>query len=243
MTLVGRKGFVDLTNGAALNAARRRLLIWTPRSTFRALLKEPLMLGSIEELEALYGSPHERAVLKEIDYVSEDYAAFIAASPFVAVSTAGPEGLDCSPKGDSPGFVRIIDSRTLAIPDRPGNNRIDSLRNIVRDPRVALLFVIPGVGETLRVNGHASISDDPALLASFAVNGKAPRTVIVVRVESVYFHCSKALVRSDLWNPDKHIPRSSLPSAGQIFEHISGGTFDAKTYDRELPGRVKASLY
>jgi uncharacterized protein len=201
------------------------------------------MLASIEELEAVYGPPLERAVLKEIGYVSEDYAAFIAASPFVAMSTAGPEGLDCSPKGDAPGFVRIIDSRTLAIPDRPGNNRIDSLRNIVRDPRVALLFVIPGVGETLRVNGQASISDDATLLASFAVNGRVPRTVVLVHVESVYFHCSKALVRSDLWNPDKHVPRSSLPSAGEIFQHISGGTFDGIAYDRELPGRVKASLY
>jgi uncharacterized protein len=201
------------------------------------------MLTSIEELEAVYGPPLERAVLKEIDYVSEDYGAFIAASPFVAMSTAGPEGLDCSPKGDAPGFVRIIDSRTLAIPDRPGNNRIDSLRNIVRDPRVALLFVIPGVGETLRVNGQASISDDATLLASFSVNGRVPRTVILVHVASVYFHCSKALLRSDLWNPDKHVPRSSLPSAGEIFQHISGGTFDGKTYDRELPVRVKASLY
>jgi uncharacterized protein len=201
------------------------------------------MLTSIEELEAVYGPPLERAVLKEIDYVSEDYGAFIAASPFVAMSTAGPEGLDCSPKGDAPGFVRIIDSRTLAIPDRPGNNRIDSLRNIVRDPRVALLFVIPGVGETLRVNGQASISDDATLLASFSVNDRVPRTVILVHVASVYFHCSKALLRSDLWNPDKHVPRSSLPSAGEIFQHISGGTFDGKTYDRELPVRVKASLY
>jgi uncharacterized protein len=201
------------------------------------------MLTRIEEREALYGPPLERAVLKEIGHVSEDYAAFIAASPFVAMSTAGPEGLDCSPKGDAPGFVRIVDAHTLAIPDRPGNNRIDSLRNIVRDPRVALLFVIPGVGETLRVNGHASISDDATLLASFAVNGRAPRTVILVQVESVYFHCSKALVRSDLWNPDKHVARSSLPSAGDIFEHISGGAFDGQSYDRELPGRVKATLY
>jgi uncharacterized protein len=201
------------------------------------------MLTRIEELEAIYGPPLERAVLKEIGYVSEDYAAFIAASPFVAMSTAGPEGLDCSPKGDAAGFVRIIDAHTLAIPDRPGNNRIDSLRNIVRDPRVALLFVIPGVGETLRVNGQASISDDAAVLASFAVNGRAPRTVVLVQVESVYFHCSKALVRSDLWNPDKHVARSSLPSAGDIFEHISDGAFDGKRYDRELPGRVKASLY
>jgi PPOX class probable FMN-dependent enzyme len=201
------------------------------------------MLTSIEQLEDLYGQPHERAVLKEIAYVSDDYAAFIAASPFVAMSTAGPEGLDCSPKGDAPGFVRIIDKHTLAIPDRPGNNRIDSLRNLVRDPRVGLLFVVPGVGETLRVNGRAAISDDAALLASFSVNGKVPRTVILVQVESVYFHCSKALVRSDLWNPGKHVPRSSLPSAGDIFKHISHGAFDGDAYDRELPGRVKETLY
>src|SRR5450830_36595 len=135
------------------------------------------MLTSVEQLEEIYGKPHERAVWKEIDFLNEDYQAFVSASPFVVISSAGPEGTDCSPKGDAPGFVKILDERTLAIPDRPGNNRIDTLRNIVVDSRISVLFIVPGIGETLRVNGRAEISADPAMLENFAVNGKLPRTV------------------------------------------------------------------
>jgi uncharacterized protein len=201
------------------------------------------MLTTIEQLEALYGEPHERAVRKEIPYVNEDYRAFIEFAPFVVLATAGPEGLDCSPRGDTPGFVRIIDERTLAIPDRVGNNRIDSLRNIVNDPRVALLFLIPGVGETLRVNGRATISVAPGLLARFEFRGTLPRSVIVVAVESVYFQCPKALVRSELWNPEKHISRRSLPSTGTIIADITAGKLGGEQYDREYPERLRQTLY
>jgi len=155
----------------------------------------------------------------------------------------GSEGSDCSPKGDPAGFVTILDNRTLAIPDRPGNNRIDNLRNIVTDPRVSLLFLIPGVGETLRVNGLAHITTDPELLTSCEIKGKLPRTVIVVRIQAAYFHCAKAIARSDLWNPATHVPRDSLPSAGQMHRRLTGGSFDSETYDRQLPERTIAELY
>ena len=201
------------------------------------------MLTTIEQLEARYGQPNERSVRKEIAYVNEDYRAFIEVAPFVVLATAGPDGLDCSPRGDTPGFVRIVDGRTIALPDRIGNNRIDSLRNIIVNPHLALLFIIPGVGESLRVNGRGRISDDPAMLNSFAVEGKLPRTVLLIDVDAVYFHCSKALVRSKLWDPAHHVERSRLPSAGEILRRVSGANFDAATYDRELAERVRTSLY
>jgi len=201
------------------------------------------MLTTIEQLEARYGQPNERSVRKEIAYVNEDYRAFIEVAPFVVLATAGPDGVDCSPRGDTPGFVRIVDERTLALPDRIGNNRIDSLRNIIVNPHLALLFIIPGVGESLRVNGRGRISDDPAMLNSFAVEGKLPRTVLLIDVDAVYFHCSKALVRSKLWDPAHHVERSRLPSAGEILRRVSGANFDAATYDRELAERVRTSLY
>lgn len=200
-------------------------------------------ITSVAQLEDIYGEPHERALRKEIDFLNEDYQAFVRASPFVILASAGPDGMDCSPKGDAAGFVKIIDSRTLAVPDRPGNNRIDNLRNIVIDPRVSLLFLIPGIGETLRVNGRAEISLNPELLAEFEVAGKLPRTVIIVRVDAAYFHCSKALVRSNLWDPETQIARSCLPSPGAMHKRLNGGAFDAVTYDRELPERTQASLY
>src|SRR6185437_9523859 len=180
------------------------------------------MLTTIEQLEALYSQPHERALRKEIPYVNEDYRAFIEVAPFVVLATAGPQGLDCSPRGDAPGFVRVVDDRTLALPDRIGNNRLDSLRNVIVEPRLALLFLIPGVDESLRVNGRGRITSDAQWLDSFAVAGKAPRTVLLIDVDSVYFHCSKALVRSKLWDPAQHVERSRLPSAGEIHRRING---------------------
>lgn len=201
------------------------------------------MLTTVEQLEAIYGQPHDRAVHKEIAYLNLDYQAMVRASPLLIVSSVGAEGLDCSPRGDAPGFVRIIDERTLAIPDRPGNNRIDTLRNIVRDPRISLLFIIPGIGETLRVNGTAQISAEPELLASFAVNGKPARTVLLVRIEAAYFHCSKAMVRSDLWNPQKYLERSALPTAGAFHKRLNDGQFDAERYDQQAPERMRNSLY
>jgi PPOX class probable FMN-dependent enzyme len=201
------------------------------------------LITTMAQLEALYGERAPAAVIKEIDHINGSYRKLIEAAPFVAVATSGPEGLDCSPKGDARGFVRILDDKTLAIPDRPGNNRLDGFRNIVRDPRIALLFLIPGVGETLRVNGRASISIDPELMRSFAVNGKLPRCVLIVHVETVYFHCSKAIVRSELWDAETKIDRKSLPSTGAIVAELSQGKFDGEKYDREAPEKIKAMLY
>ena len=201
------------------------------------------LITTMEQLQALYGEKMPAAVVKEIDHINGSYRRLIEAAPFVAVATGGPEGLDCSLKGDAPGFVHILDDKTLAIPDRPGNNRIDGFRNIVRDPRIALLFLIPGVGETLRVNGRASISIDPELMQSFAVNGKLPRCVLIVRIDSIYFHCSKAIVRSKLWDEKTKVDRSSLPSTGSIIAELSHGRLGGEAYDRELPERIKTQLY
>jgi uncharacterized protein len=201
------------------------------------------LVTTMEQLETLYGEKNPNSVLKEIDHINAGYRTLIEAAPFVAVATSGPEGLDCSPKGDAPGFVRILDDKTLALPDRPGNNRIDGFRNIVRDPRVALLFLIPGCAETLRVNGRASISLEPKLMQSFAVNGKPPRCVLVVHIESIYFHCAKAIMRSKLWDEASKIDRKSLPSTGTIIAELSGGKSGGEQYDREMPERHKAMLY
>lgn len=201
------------------------------------------LIKTMAQLEALYGEKMPAAVIKEIDHINGSYRKMIEAAPFVAVATSGPEGLDCSPKGDARGFVRILDDKTLAIPDRPGNNRIDGFRNIMRDPRIALLFLIPGVGETLRVNGRAAISIDPELMQSFAVNGKLPRCVLIVHIESIYFHCSKAIVRSKLWDAETKIDRKSLPSTGTIVAELSQGKLGGEAYDRAMPERIKAQLY
>src|SRR5215831_323752 len=198
---------------------------------------------TMDGLEALYGEPFGPAIVKEIDHVNVHYRAFIESAPFFALATSGPDGLDCSPRGDAPGFVRVLDPKTLLVPDRRGNNRIDSLRNIIRDPRVALLFLIPGVGETLRIIGRASISTDPALTQGFIVNGKAPRTVLVVSVERVFYQCTKAIVRSKLWDAALHVDRKSLPSAGTILAAISGGKMGGEEHDRAQPQRIKETLY
>jgi len=200
-------------------------------------------IATIAELEAIYGFPGETSTVKEVDRITPHYRAFIERSPFVTLATGGPEGLDCSPRGDLPGFVRVHDERTLMLPDRRGNNRVDSLRNIVRDPRVALLFLIPGVGNTLRVNGSAHLTTDAEALSSFAVEGKRPRSVIVVAVEAVYFQCARALVRSDLWNPEKFADPKSLPSAGQILAALSQDRVGGAEYDRAWPERARQSLW
>jgi len=201
------------------------------------------LITTEHQLEALYGAKNPNSIIKELDRISEGYRKLIEAAPFVAVATSGPEGLDCSPKGDATGFVRILDDKTLAIPDRPGNNRLDGFRNIVRDPRVALLFLIPGVGETLRINGRAKISVEPTLMQSFAVNGKLPRCVMIVHIESVYFHCSKAIVRSKLWDEATKVDRKSLPSTGTILAELSQGKAGGEQYDREAPEKIKSQLY
>lgn len=194
-------------------------------------------------LEALYGEPSAGAIAKEIDYIHPHYRAMIEASPFMVLATSSAEGLDASPRGDPAGFVQVLDDRTLLIPDRRGNNRADSLRNIIRDPRVALLFLIPGIGETLRVNGRAMISVAPDLLARFEFRGTLPRSVIVVEADRVYFQCPKALVRSELWNPEKHITRKALPSTGTILADITTGRVGGEQYDRDYPERLRTTLY
>lgn len=200
-------------------------------------------ISSMEELDAIYGAPVPAARIKEIDYISDHYRAFIEASPFVVLATVGAEGLDCSPRGDPKGFVRVADRHTLMIPDRRGNNRVDSLRNIVRDPRVALLFLIPGVGETMRVNGRAVLSTDLALRESFAMQGKSPACVIVVTAERVYPQCQKAFVRSRLWDPATQIARSALPTMGQMLKAIAKDGFDGQAYDDAYPERLKQTIY
>lgn len=200
-------------------------------------------ITTLEDLEAIYGTPGETSLVKEVDRITPQYRAYIEASPFVALATSGPEGLDCSPRGDRPGFVRIHDEKTLMMPDRRGNNRVDSLRNIVRDPRAALLFLIPGSGNTLRVNCHAHVSVDTDLLASFAIDDKAPRTVIVFEVQSVYFQCARAIVRSDLWNPERHIDPKRLPTPGKILAALSNDRVGGEAYDRAWPERASKSLW
>lgn len=201
------------------------------------------IVTDLAALESLYGDVNEVSALKEIFYLHPHYAAFVRASPFAVLATAGPHGLDTSPRGDQPGFVEIVDDTTLFLPDRRGNNRIDSLRNILSDPRVALLFVVPGIGETLRVNGRAEISADPDLLSRFAMNGKPPRTVLIVHIESVFFQCSRALIRSELWNPARHRERGDLPSTGEMLAAVTDNRIDADAYNRELPPRLKTTLY
>jgi uncharacterized protein len=200
-------------------------------------------ITTIEQLEALYGLPGEASTVKEVDRITPHYRAFIEASSFASLATTGPEGLDCSPRGDKPGFIRVHDERTLLLPDRRGNNRVDSLRNVVRDPNVALLFLIPGSGTTLRVNGRAHLSVDAQLLSSFAMEEKAPRSVMVISVGSVYFQCARAIVRSDLWNPAMHVDPKSLPSVGEILAAFSGNRVGGEEYDRAWPARAQQTLW
>lgn len=202
-----------------------------------------IRITSETELDALYDEPVPTSILKEVDHITNDYRKLIEASPFAILATSGPEGLDCSPRGDPRGFARVADPKTLMIPDRRGNNRIDSLRNIVRDPRVALLFLIPGIGTTMRVNGRAHLSTDPELCASFAMEGKNPKCVIVINVERAYTQCQKAIVRSRLWDPELHVVKSELPTVGEMMERLSNGEFDGKAYDAEYPERMKRTIY
>ena len=203
----------------------------------------PHQITDLATLEGIYGAPGGAAVEKELDYLHPHYRLLIAKSPFVVLATGGPDGLDTSPRGDAPGFVQVQDDKTLLLPDRKGNNRIDSLRNILADPQVALLFMIPGVGETLRVNGRASITTAPEVLERFRVEDALPRSVIVVKVDTVFFQCSRALWRSKLWEPAAQIERSSLPSLGTMVQDISRDKIKAVDYDHNLYPRLKSTLY
>lgn len=201
------------------------------------------VIETVEQLEAIYGVTNDASTVKVADHVTPLYRVFIEKAPFAALATIGPEGIDCSPRGDLPGFVRIHDPKTLMLPDRRGNNRVDSLRNIVRDPRVALMFLIPGSGTAIRVNGRAHLSLDPELLASFKVDGKAPRSVMVMTVDEIYFQCARAIVRSDLWNPDKRIDPRTLPTPGQILAEMSENKVGGAEYDRAWPERAAATMW
>ena len=201
------------------------------------------VIADLTTLERLYGAPSEASIVKEVDHVHPIYRKLIEAAPFAVLATSGPGGLDASPRGDGPGFVSVEDEKTLLLPDRRGNNRTDSLRNVIGDPRVALLFLIPGIGETLRVNGRATVSIEPGLLRRFAVEGKEPRSVLVIAVDTAYFQCSRAVVRADLWNPAKHASRAALPSTGTILAALSKERIGGESYDRGLAERVKATLY
>lgn len=197
----------------------------------------------IDQLEALYPSIGAAARRKEVHYLHPVYQDLIKAAPFVILATAGPDGLDCSPRGDPAGFVRILDTQTLLIPDRPGNNRLDSLRNLLIDPRVGLLFLIPGRTETLRVNGRATLSTHPQWLADCQVAGKSPRCVIIIKVDTVFFQCGRAVLRGGLWEkPDPDIA-AKTPSAGRILEALTEAEIQAEAYDEALPARQKTTLY
>lgn len=185
------------------------------------------------QLRAIVGSPEDVVVAKIADRLNHLTRQFIERSPFVCIATARVDGgLDVSPRGDPAGFVRILDERTLLLPDRPGNRIADSLTNLLTDSRIGLLFLIPGVGDTFRVNGHATITDEPDLLIPSAVAGKIPSLGVLVSIEEAYTQCSKALIRSDLWNPEHHIERSELPSGGEILRSLTDPAFDAAEYDR-----------
>ena len=200
-------------------------------------------IETIEQLEAIYGQPGEAATIKVARRITPSYRTLIERSPFAILATCGEEGLDCSPRGDLPGFVRVHDDLTLIIPDRRGNNRIDSLRNLIRDPRAALLFLIPGSGTTLRVNGRALVSADPELLAPFGVEGKTPRSVIVMTVEEIYFQCARAIIRSHLWDPDRRVDPKSLPTPGQILAEMSKDRVGGEEYDRTWLERARQTMW
>jgi uncharacterized protein len=196
-----------------------------------------------QQLREIYGEPMERSVKKELTRFDRHCRNFIALSPFLVIASSDPSGrCDASPKGDAPGFVRVIDDTTLLIPDRLGNNRIDTLGNLLLRPGVGLIFFVPGINETLRVNGRAQVTTDPTLLEPLAVNGKVPRSGILVAAEEIYFHCGKALIRSDLWNPEKRVPRGSWPSLGRIIAEQVGG-MDPDEAERQTAESYRTRLY
>lgn len=203
-------------------------------------------ITSIAELEAIYGKPVERALWKEIDFISDQYRQLIEASPFLILATHGENGVDCSPRGDPAGFVRVVNEKQIMIPDRRGNNRLDSLKNIVLNPEVGIIFLIPGVGETLRLSGKAEILIDTKLCESFEIQGKPASSVLSIQVEKAYFQCQKAIARSKLWDMDSQIERSLLPTAGEMakyFSQLKGEEFDGEAYDKNYPEHMKKTIY
>jgi PPOX class probable FMN-dependent enzyme len=199
-------------------------------------------VGSVADLEAVYGTPARPSIVKETSRLTPGYRQMIEASPFCTLATTGPDGLDVSPRGDQPGFVSVLDDSTLLLPDRRGNNRIDSLRNVLHDPCVALLFLIPGLNETLRVNGRATISIDADLCGRFNMDGHLPRSVLWISIDSVYFQCARALLRSRLWHGNGNRPEG-LPTPGELIAQASNGAYGGPDYDAQLAERLPASLY
>ena len=198
----------------------------------------------LQQLETIYGHPGDTSLVKDIDYISDDYLILLQHATFVALATSGPSGLDCSPRGDRQGeLVRIVTPRQIMMPDRRGNNRIDSLKNIVADPRVALMFLIPGHNNALRLNGRAHINADPQLLKSFAVEGQYPRSVIVIDIDAVYFQCARAMIRSALWKPETYVNSDELPTAGQILANLSGAQIGGPDYDDEWAARAAKTMW
>ena len=204
-------------------------------------------IDSIEMLETVYSTPvGERSIWKEIDHINELYRQFIEASPFLILATFGDKGVDCSPRGDPPGFVRVVAPDCIQIPDRRGNNRLDSMRNIIQHPEVGVIFLVPNVGETLRISGQAEILIDTELCNSFMIKGKPASSVLSITVKKVYYQCQKALARSKLWDAESYIERGELPSAGQMAKFFSaqhGAEFDGETYDQNYPEHMRKTIY
>ena len=200
-------------------------------------------ITTLDALERLYGRPSERAVLKQRDRLDAASRAFIAVSPFLILATSGARGGDCTPRGDQPGFVEITDDRTLLLPDRRGNNRIDSLRNIVENPAVALLFLAPGADQTLRVNGRAEITVDPSLIERLSFAGKPPKSVLRITIDDVFVQCPRALQRAGLWNPANFAGADTVPSMGRLLEAATEGRVDGARYDAEEAPRTRQVLY
>lgn len=200
------------------------------------------IIRSVDDLKSIYGDASETSILKVTSVLTAEYRQMIEASPFMALATVGPEGMDCSPRGDKGGVIRVQDEKTVLLPDWRGNNRIDSLLNIVRDPRVALMFLVPGSSITMRINGKAVISVDPELLMSFEMDGRHPRTVTVVTIDEVYFQCARAIIRSELWNPENFVDSASLPSTGSLLKSAKSD-FDREAYDKALPERMASSIW
>lgn len=196
-----------------------------------------------QSLRTFYGDPNFRAARKQMPKLDKHTRHFISLSPFLVLSTAGKNGTDASPRGDAPGFVTVIDDETIIIPDRPGNNRVDSMTNIMENPNVGMLFLVPGIKETLRLNGKASMTMDPALLGPMAVRGKVPKSGLVVKVEEVYLHCAKALIRSKLWDPETQVERSVYPTMGQVFKDQIDEIESAEEADEAIQEGYTTRLY
>ena len=204
------------------------------------------MQGIVDKknLGQLYGEPSERAVLKQLDHLDKHCQAFIEISPFLVIGTMGSDGLgDVSPRGDAPGFVKVKDEKTIYLPDRLGNNRTDTLSNVLENSGVGLLFLVPGMNETLRVNGSAKITTDENILEGLSAEGKAPRSALEIKVEEAYLQCAKALIRSKLWEEDYKIERKSFPSLGKIISDQIGRGDDENKAERSIQKGYRTKLY